>query len=102
MTLRKWDVWLANVMFDEVEEVKTRPVLVIDSCRILVLKMTTHEPRDMFTREYAVKEYKQAGLTRPTTIRGDRIVQLEEKDFLEKLGRLQLNDIVGFLSLIKG
>ena len=44
----RWDIWLAKVYFDDTDEFKYRPVLVIEPevCYVLSLGITSHLPRD--------------------------------------------------------
>lgn len=94
--MQKWDIWLANVRFeDNPEETKLRPVLVIDKQNMFILsfKMTSHTPRQNFYGEYSIKYYKEAGLIKPTVIRLSKKLLLLENEFIHQIGRLHPYDI---------
>lgn len=94
--MQKWDIWLANVRFeDNPEESKLRPVLVIDKQNMFILsfKMTSNTPRQNFYGEYSIKYYKEAGLVKPTVIRLSKKLLLLENEFIHQIGRLHPYDI---------
>jgi hypothetical protein len=92
----KWQLWLARLHFmDKPQISKRRPVLVIDvdGNEATVVKITSHEPRDE-PGEYAIIEWREAGLLKPSTIRTSQIFRLSLND-LERdapLGILQTHD----------
>jgi hypothetical protein len=90
--VRKWDVYLANVPFEDLPESKLRPVVILDGCVYAIdcLKMTSHAPR---AGEYALRYWQEAGLRKPTTVRISKRLQLKETDFIHRIGRLHLVDI---------
>ena len=77
-------------MFEEGTASKVRPVLVIDgtSCYVLSLKITSHGPREEYTGEYPIKEWKEAGLLKPSTIRISKRLSLPPDSFIKRIGRL--------------
>jgi len=90
-----WDVWLANVPFEDLPERKVRPVLIVkhdDDITVYCLKMTSHIPR---TGEYALIKWQNAGLKKGTTVRVEKLLQLDATFFIRKLGRLDPVDIIG-------
>lgn len=91
--MSKWDIYLANVPFEDLSQFKIRPVLILDDTAVLVdcLKMTSHVPR---RDEYALKDWKGAGLKKPTTIRMSKRLRLTSKQLIKKLGVLQPIDIL--------
>lgn len=94
--MQKWEIWLANVRFeDNPEESKLRPVLIIDKQNMFILsfKMTSHEPRQKYFGEYAIRFFKEAGLRKPTVIRLSKKLALLENEFKHKIGRLHPFDI---------
>lgn len=67
--MRKWEIYLAYVQYEDVPGGKIRPVLVIDEDTvypICCLKMTSHPPR---AGEYELIRWQNAGLRKPTTVR---------------------------------
>lgn len=94
---KRWDIWLADVMFEDLDCSKIRPVLVIDGtdCFVLSLKMTSKGPRVECSGEYQVKQWKEAGLIRPTVIRISKRISLTPDSLRKKIGVLQDMDING-------
>lgn len=91
--MRKWDVYLANVPFEDLPESKKRPVIILGDSVVAVdcLKMTGHPPR---RREYQLKRWQEAGLMKPTTVRVSKRLCLSPDAFLKKLGSLHPIDIL--------
>lgn len=92
--MNRWDVWLANVPFEDIPSAKKlRPVLVMDDAVIVlsVFKMTTHPPRDEL--DYQLINYAAAGLPKQTVVRLSKLIILDSVDMIRQLGRLSLQDI---------
>lgn len=87
--IRRWEIWYARVKFEESNEYKDRPVLVYKNTLVAIIsfKMTSVDRGDN-NKEYQVREWEKAGLDRPTTIRLEKVLKLEEKDFIRKIGKL--------------
>lgn len=102
MTANKWDVWLANVPFEEGIGSKIRPVLIIDPQHyyVIVCKMMTHEPRCGFPYEYLLQDWSGAGLSRPTTLRLSKRPRLEADRLIKKLGVIQPIDLVQIYAML--
>ncbi len=94
MTPAKWEIWLADVPYEDVEGSKVRPVLVIDSQEpvIIVGKMTSKPPRPGYPYEYQITDWKNAGLKVQTTLRLSKILRLDMDRFRRKMGDLQPAD----------
>ena len=101
MTFKQWEIWDARVKFEEINEVKKRPVLIIgvESGVAVALKMTGQAPRG--GDEYPVKEWEKSGLKKPTTIRTSKVLRLSSGDFVRKRGSLTLKDRVAFMPILK-
>ncbi len=92
---RTWDIWYARVKFEDSDEVKRRPVVIINqSAYILCLKVTSNPSRNNCTDEYPLRYWKEAGLSMPSTVRLGKKIKLIESDFDEMIGRLHTNDIL--------
>ena len=94
---QRWDIWLAYVPFEENDgRYSRRPALVFqfhsETNEWFAFKMTSHAPRSNFPGEYAVQYWREAGLTKPTTIRLSKRFLLGEADFICKLGTLHPAD----------
>jgi len=102
MMPNKWDVWLVEVQFEDIEGAKIRPALVIDPQKnyVIVGKMTSHAPRDKFPYEYPLQDWQGAGLTKPTTLRLSQRPQIEIGKFKKKLGVVQPIDMVRIYSML--
>ena len=99
---KKWEVWLANVKFEDSDEVKQRPVVILEHniVAVLALNVTSHEPRHNFAGEYSLKYWKEAGLHRPSTVRTSQRLHLLENDLNRKLGCLHASDILQILKYL--
>lgn len=98
--MRKWDVYLAHVKFEDVEGEKVRPVLVLEDGTVFpveCLKMTSHEPR---YGEYALVKWHDVGLRKPTTVRIGKVLLLNDEDFIKRIGRLSSIDIFNLDALL--
>lgn len=91
--MNKWDVFLADVPFEDIQESKLRPVIVLEDAIVLVdcLKMTSQLPRD---GEYVLKMWKEAGLKKPTTVRISKRLVLNPSAFRKRIGSLHPIDII--------
>jgi hypothetical protein len=95
MSINKWDIWLADVVFeDDLTEHKKRPVLVITPGQVYILtaKITSHKPRLNFDGEYDIKDLKSAGLDKQSTIRLSKTIKIKSRFFIRKLGVLSEKD----------
>lgn len=90
---KKWEIYLADVPFEDMPQSKVRPVIVLEDSVLVVdcLKMTSQPPRP---GEYVLKEWKAAGLLKPTTVRISKRLALKPCLFRKRIGSLQLADIL--------
>ena len=95
--IKRWEIWYADVKFEDSDEIKRRPVLVYNNVTFAIVsyKMTSTDRGDGVT-EYRVKEWKEAGLDNPTSVRIDKVLRLKEQDFIKKIGQLTVADIMQF------
>ena len=91
MKCSPWQIWKAIVKFEENDEVKSRPVLILGTNRMIAfsLKMTSHAPRK---GDYPLRRWKEAGLDRPTAVRFHQKLELTEKDLIHQYGSIDLLD----------
>lgn len=91
---KTWDIWFAVVGYEDRDEYKERPVLVIDATHVIVLslKITSHEPRKKNPGDYQIKMWKEAGLSKPSVIRVGSRLSLSREAFIDKIGVLQEYD----------
>lgn len=96
-----WDIWWANVQFEETSEIKRRPVIILDTGEVfaLSLKVTSHEARNVWG-EYEIVKWQSAGLPKPSTARLTQIYQIDYMAFSQKIGRLHPFDIANIQKLL--
>ena len=99
--MNRWDVWIADVPFEDIPAIlKARPVLIMDNAVIVlgVFKMTSHSQRDAL--DYEIVEYKAAGLPLATVVRLSKYLILDAVHFRHPIGRLASIDIVAIQKLL--
>lgn len=105
INIERWEIWEANVPFEDKNGSKNRPVLILSETEYLVLslKMTSHEPRyKKLEGEYEIMKWEAAGLEKPTVIQCSKRLQLEKERFTgKKYGRLSATDIIGLQAILK-
>jgi hypothetical protein len=93
---QRWDLWYAHVSYtDAPDKEKARPILITSSGEafLVALYITSASPRPGYP-DYIILDWKDAGLTMPSTIRFDRTLKIFPSDLIHKIGRLQQNDII--------
>ncbi len=91
--MKRWDIYIANVPFEDLPVSKLRPVIVLDSGYALIdcIKMTSQPPR---TGEYILQRWEDAGLHKPTTVRISKRLALAPDAFVKYIGTLTTVDII--------
>ena len=91
--MSKWDVYLANVPFEDTAESKIRPIVILDDSAVVIdcLKMTSKPPR---LGEYVLQKWREAGLKKETAVRISKRRSLNSATLIKKLGSLQAIDII--------
>lgn len=95
MMIEKWEIWWADVKFDDSNESKRRPVLILNgenAFYIETAKITTHEPRDIF--DYQIKDIDNCGLKKQSTVRLNRKIIIENGKLISRCGKLSKRDIM--------
>ena len=100
MKYEVWDVWMASVRYEDSDERKERPVLVLDANRFFITsaKMTSTQPRN--SKEYLLEDWKRAGLSHATTVQLSRVYDLTDMDFVHRVGRLTIKDITAIRKIL--
>lgn len=103
MTINPWEVWLAAVRFEDSSQIKRRPVVVTSSGQVyvLALKVTSHVPRNEWG-EYALHQWREAGLDAASTVRIGKRLRLQQSDLVHKIGKLQPLDILNIQRIMAG
>lgn len=102
MNVKKWEVWLANVMYeDQLNLSKNRPVVIYSQteCFILSLKVSSQNPRT-YRDDYELKKWKEAGLSRPSYV-SIRFIKVVCDDLVCRLGRLHTLDVKALEKMLK-
>lgn len=96
---RPFEVWRLEFVYEDQPEVsKVRPAIVAvvnhDKDTALVAKVTGHGPRPEFPGEVRIVDWKQAGLTKPSTVRCSKTmtVPLAAFDNASRYGPLSEED----------
>jgi hypothetical protein len=99
MNCNPWEVWAADVKFEDSPEVKRRPVLILENKQIyaVCLKMTGTEPR---CGEYALSNWTSVGLKKQTTVRIGKVLHMTQSDLKYKIGDLSPLDIANIQSIL--
>lgn len=88
-----WDIYNADVFFEDKMEKKTRPVLLIDEINNICLSLKiTHNTKRTGIDEYTIVEWKEAGLDTKSNVRISKLIPLDNKYLNDKRGVLQPND----------
>ena len=102
--MNKWDIWWVDTPYDDnPRKSKIRPLLVLKEVgnKVITFKMTSTSPRDKFKGEYAIIDWKAAGLTRPTTVRCSIKIKISKNNFLDPIGKLTDKDINNIKKIIE-
>ena len=93
--MNRFDIYWYNFIFDEDStKPKCRPVIVLDTDVILpIAKITSHKART--SKDYEIINWKEAGLSKPSVIRFDKIQIIKQSALLESnyIGHLSEEDI---------
>lgn len=100
-----WEVWEADVPFEEGTGSKKRPVLILSETEALVLslKMTSHAPRyGKLDGEYELSKWQAAGLSKPTVVQCSKVLRLKKELITDKkYGILSATDIIGLQFMLR-
>lgn len=97
--MRKWEIYLAEVPFEDMPKSKTRPVLILEDSALFIdcLKMTSQPPR---SGEYVLKKWAEAGLDKQTVVRVQKRLVLPPEAFIKRIGVLSAIDMIELEKLI--
>lgn len=103
-----WDVWRLAFEYEDMPgKKKERPVIIgaIDggNALALVVKVTSHAPRNDFPGEVALKDWREAGLSKPYTARCSKtlLIPLEAFEHLQRYGHLSKEDSTSVLEALR-
>lgn len=92
MIPQPFEVWLADVPFDDGYNHKNRPVIVVENNSewFSVLPMTSRYPK--YDSEFQLYDWQCAGLNYQGTVKNERVM-LSYNSFIHKIGNLTQSDI---------
>lgn len=88
--IEQWEVWWATVKYEDSDEEKIRPVVILDCNNafcIDVAKVTTHKPRDLF--DHQITDLESCGLHRASTVRLDKKNPNKRKPAKNQAGKVE-------------
>ena len=86
--MERYEIWRAKIRFEDSEEIKEHPVLIWNNQAFLIAYKMTGTDRGDTQDEYRVRQWREAGLSKPTSIRLRKVLRLTEDDLLYKMGEL--------------
>lgn len=92
----KYDIVTTFVEFNKsFGKGKTRPVMITgkQGPYYIAVEITKHAPRNNYPKEFEIKDWKQAGLKVPSTIRFIKCGIFHERTIDKYVGRLSNDDI---------
>jgi mRNA-degrading endonuclease toxin of MazEF toxin-antitoxin module len=93
------EVWWIHFPFDDSDELKRRPAIVIDDDTIAILAMyVTSKNNSPYSIE--LKDWDTTGLSKPSWARIDKIVSVSEWHMDTKAGELSERDLLMILQLV--
>ena len=86
------DVVTVEFPYSDLQERKRRPglVLAVDESDLVLARITTREPRD--PRDVRLENWSAAGLPKPSTVRLPKLVTVDKRLILRRVGRLDAVD----------
>ena len=93
-TIERWDIWRARIKYEDSDESKERPVLIMNNSVYMIsaFKMTGTDRGDNFP-EHRIKKWKEAGLDKETSVRLDKALRLDKSVLISRIGHLAVEDI---------
>jgi len=92
--ISRFEIWLAEVSFSEIEGYKDRPILILNHIKkeVLCLRMTSKAPQT--TGDFEVTKWKEAGLQKPTVVNTTIRLKLNEDKLIKRIGVLHNDDVL--------
>lgn len=96
------DVWWTYFPYSDKDDYKRRPAIVINDETIAILTMyVTSQNKENNPYSILIQDWKEAGLSKESWTRIDKIVRLDEQDMDRKIGELSQRDLTKILQLAK-
>jgi len=99
--MSKYDIYWAYVYFQDTYNGKRRPVIQLDNNTFvpLIAPITSHAARDRL--DYSIKDWREAGLTKPSIIRLSKRIKLNRTLLDSYIGNLSIEDSEALDKLIE-
>ncbi len=102
--MRRWEIYWADAPFEDDPSLsKLRPVVILNDKIVYVLasKITSHEARENAAYDYVLIHWEEAGLTKPSVVRVEKLLQLKPEQIKDRIGQLSLVDIAAIQKMMK-
>lgn len=100
--MKRYEIWDAEVRFEDSSEIKIRPVMIWDDIVFVGCYKLTGTDRGDNLDEFKIEFWQEAGLDKPTSIRITKLLVLNKNKLLRKRGELDPRDRLRFeLRMIK-
>lgn len=98
-----FSVQWVRVKFEDSNQSKRRPTIIlsIKDGIAIIAPITKHTPRKNYQKEYAIKDWKEAGLKYPSTIRLSKVLSVPVSELTDKVGNLSARDTEAIKKLIE-
>ena len=94
------EVWWTQFPFEEINDTKRRPAIIIDDDTIAVLTMMVSSVEKDNPYSVEIDDWMEAGLSKKSWARIDRIIHMDEWRMEKKIGNLSQHDLSKFMQLI--
>lgn len=90
---KAWDIWWAQVKYEECDTEKRRPVILLEdgSAFVLGLYVTSQSPRPGYN-DYPLADWKEEGLPAQSTVRIEKKLRIPAEKMDSKIGRISQRD----------
>lgn len=100
MTVSKGEIYLASVLFSNLEGIKIRPVLIVfceeDDDDVIGVFLTSQQARDSL--DIPIERWQEAGLIKPSVVRTSKPGTYHQNRLLKKLGTLNNEEFARVLN----
>lgn len=100
---KRWEIYWAKVGFEETDESKIRPVVILNNEieYVETIKVTTKFPKKYDSFDYRLLKSKEAGLKEESTARVSKQPKIFKEYIFKKIGNLKLEDIIKIRHLLE-
>ena len=90
--MKKYDIYWADFAFEDTNEVKSRPVVIIENGTVVdIAKVTKHKPH--YKYDLVLLDWEKEGLSTKSTIRLDKCMRVSQDHLQKYIGHLSDKDI---------